>query len=130
MPIRLRRILETILLDILFLRRKTCRLAEVRKQGLPTPPFIPKCFPRIVVRSRASRVSHAIDDRAASYDTAQRQTNRAVGEVSLRHRREAPRSSGLVFTQREAGDRSIKRVGLFAVFDDENGFCKSCQRCE
>jgi hypothetical protein len=129
-PIRLRCILKPILLNKLLLRRETRRLAEIRKQALPIPPFIPKRFPRIVVRSRASSVSHTIDDRAAAHDAADRQTNRAVGEVCLRHRREAPRTSGLVFTQRETGDGGIRRVGLFAVFDDENGFCKSCQCCE
>jgi hypothetical protein len=121
-PIRLRRILKPILLNKLCLRRKTRRLAKIGKQALPIPALIPKSFPRVVVRSRASSVSHAIDDRAASHGAADGQTNRAVGEVCLRHRRKAPRASGLVFTQCEAGDGSIRRVGLFAVFDDEDGF--------
>jgi hypothetical protein len=65
-PIRLRRILKPILLNKLCLRRKTRRLAKIGKQALPIPALIPKSFPRVVVRSRASSVSHAIDDRAAS----------------------------------------------------------------
>ena len=96
------------------------RLLEVRKEALPAPAVVAQLLPGVIVGGRGTIGGHAINDRASSYNVADKHLESCVAKVGLGRRGDVVHAL-IVVGGCGLGNEGPGALVDRAVFDDEDG---------